>query len=403
MAIDTIGTNAIANNSVTAAKIPAGAVDADITTLPDDSVTTAKIASTAVTDAKLANDAVTSAKIAANALTAEHINAGLPLGRRNFIINGNGYINQRFGVNPGNANSSNTSINTYAMDRWRSFGGPGGLSIHTRVDGGAGEGNGHYMRFQRANGDSNTSPMGFANGIETRDSKHLAGKTVSLSFRARKGSGYSPTSSILQSAVIGGTGTDQNIVGMTGQTAYGTTNHTLTTSFQTFKVEGIAIPTDRTQLTVIFQHTPTGTAGGSDYYDIREVQLEIGSHATPFEYKPIVQELNDCYRYYYTSIDWENTQYVGGGGYTGKKAFGNNGWQNTWNWEFPTHMRSTPTAQARNTTTGTAGQARADTGGNLSVGVTGSNRKIYSTFVSNTGGFSNAYHYINVDAEITNS
>ena len=127
MAIDTIGTNAIANNSVTAAKIPAGAVDADITTLPDNSVTTAKIASTAVTDAKLANDAVTSAKIAANVVTAEHIHTGLPLGRRNFIINGNGYINQRFGVNPGNANSSNTSINTYAMDRCRSFGGPGGL------------------------------------------------------------------------------------------------------------------------------------------------------------------------------------------------------------------------------------------------------------------------------------
>ena len=48
-------------------------------------------------------------------------------------------------------------------------------------------------------------------------------------------------------------------------------------------------------------------------------------------------------------------------------------------------MRSTPTATARNTTTGTAEQARADTGGNLTVGVTGSNRKIYSTFVSNNG------------------
>ena len=366
-----------------------------------------KIVSRSISDgavalADVANDAVTSAKIAANALTAEHINAGLPLGRRNFIINGNGYINQRFGVNPGNANSSNTSINTYAMDRWRSFGGPGGLSIHTRVDGGAGEGNGHYMRFQRANGDSNTSPMGFANGIETRDSKHLAGKTLSLSFRARKGSGYSPTSSILQSAVIGGTGTDQNIVGMSGQTSYGVTNHTLTTSFQTFKVEGISIPTDRTQITVIFQHTPTGTAGGSDYYDIREVQLEIGSHATPFEYRPIVQELNECYRYYYSTLDWENGHYVGQGSMVGKKAFGNNGWQNTWNWEFPTHMRSTPSATARNTHSGAANQARADNGGNLTVGVTGSNRKIFATFVTNNG-FSNAYHYINVDAEITNS
>ena len=37
-------------------------LNADITSLPDNSVTTAKIASTAVTDAKLVNDAVTSAK-----------------------------------------------------------------------------------------------------------------------------------------------------------------------------------------------------------------------------------------------------------------------------------------------------------------------------------------------------
>ena len=52
MAIDTIGTNAITNDAVTS-KNSSGAVDADITTLPDNSVTTAKIASTAVTDAKL--------------------------------------------------------------------------------------------------------------------------------------------------------------------------------------------------------------------------------------------------------------------------------------------------------------------------------------------------------------
>lgn len=389
MAIDTIGTNAIANDAVNAAKIASGAVDADITTLPDGSVTTVKIG----------DDQVTSAKVAANTVTAEHIHTGLPLGRRNFVINGNGYINQRFGINPGVAANTNTTINTYAMDRWRSYGGPGGLSIHTRTDAGAGEGNGHYMRFQRANGDSNLNTMGFANGIETRDSKQLAGKTVSLSFRARKGSGYSPTSSTLTSMVLGGTGTDQNIVGMTGQTSYGSTNHTLTTSWQTFKVEGIAIPTDRTQITVALQHIPTGTAGGSDYYDIREVQLEIGSHATPFEYRPIVQELNECYRYYYSTLDWENTQYVGQGSVVGKKAFGNNGWQNTWNWEFPTHMRSTPTTTARNNQTGAANQARSDIGTNLTVGVTGSNRKIFASFVTNNG-FSNAYHYLEANAEL---
>jgi len=69
MAIDTIGTNAIANDAVTAAKIPAGAISTEIA---DGSITNAKLASGvaaanlgtgAITTAMLADDAVTSAKV----------------------------------------------------------------------------------------------------------------------------------------------------------------------------------------------------------------------------------------------------------------------------------------------------------------------------------------------------
>ena len=69
MAIDTIGTNAIANDAVTAAKIPAGAVTSDIA---DGSITSAKLASGvaaanlgtgSITTSMIADDAVTSAKV----------------------------------------------------------------------------------------------------------------------------------------------------------------------------------------------------------------------------------------------------------------------------------------------------------------------------------------------------
>jgi hypothetical protein len=69
MAIDTIGTNAITNDAVTAAKIPAGAVDADITAIPDGSVTAAKIANDAVTATKIATDSVTNDKILAGTMS----------------------------------------------------------------------------------------------------------------------------------------------------------------------------------------------------------------------------------------------------------------------------------------------------------------------------------------------
>ena len=90
MAIDTIGTNAITNDAINAAKIAAGAVDADITAIPDGSVTTAKIA----------NDAVTTAK-----LYAEN------LGRSYLLLNGSMVLDQRV--------VSNLNATGFICDRWQ--------------------------------------------------------------------------------------------------------------------------------------------------------------------------------------------------------------------------------------------------------------------------------------------
>ena len=64
MAIDTLGANALASNSVTEAKIATDAVTS--AKIPVNGVTEAKIATDAVTVNKIANDAVTSAKLDTN-------------------------------------------------------------------------------------------------------------------------------------------------------------------------------------------------------------------------------------------------------------------------------------------------------------------------------------------------
>ena len=84
MAIDTLGANALAsdsvttakivNDAVTAAKIPAGAVVADIA---DGGITTAKLAADAVTSAKIADDAITQALIAAGAIGNTEVASGI--------------------------------------------------------------------------------------------------------------------------------------------------------------------------------------------------------------------------------------------------------------------------------------------------------------------------------------
>lgn len=206
-------------------------------------------------------------------------------GRRNLIINPSGAVDQRGG---------SSTINEYSVDRWRSFGGPGGFTISQRTD--AGEGDGHAIRFHRTSGNTQTNAMGIAQGLETVDSKRLAGKTLTVSFRARKGADWSPTN--FDAVVYHGTGTNENPVGMTGQASIvAVDDASLTTSFQTF-TGSVTVPSGKTQVTLGFRWTPSGTAGTNDYVDIREVQLEVGEQATPFEYRSYAEEENLCKRFY---------------------------------------------------------------------------------------------------------
>jgi len=230
------------------------------------------------------------------------INSGQIGGRRNVIHNPNGAVNQRHGT------AANTTMNTYAMDRWRSFGGGTGYgqSFLTKSD--AGEGDGYYIRYQRPNGNSTTFATGIAQGLETVDSKHLAGKTVTLSFRARGGANWSPTDGSTAFRVVGGEGTDQSPVGMTtAENAFVVTAEIPQGGgFVTYSGTG-TIPADKTQIAIQIAWTWTGTAGANDYIDVRNLQLEIGSTATTFEQLSYGEELHRCQRYCFVARPPTNT------------------------------------------------------------------------------------------------
>tara|TARA_E500000178_G_C16751967_1_gene630813 strand:- start:59 stop:775 length:717 start_codon:yes stop_codon:yes gene_type:complete len=102
MAIDTLGANALASNSVTtakiaadavtSAKIPAGAVV--VGDIADGSITTDKLAADAVTAAKLADNAVVTANFASGAITGSVMPTGTVIqtvsGRTDTRVTGNG-------------------------------------------------------------------------------------------------------------------------------------------------------------------------------------------------------------------------------------------------------------------------------------------------------------------------
>ena len=162
------------------------------------------------------------------------------------------------------------------------------------------------LRFQRNNGSSTIPAYApIATIFKTHDSKPYNGKTVTLSFYARKGANWSPASDTLTSYIKTGTGTDQSSAtglagSLTGNVADSQAN-TLTTSWVRFS-HTYTLPANITQVSIEFR-TPahTGTAGAADYFDISGVKFEVGSIVTDLEHKRYAEVLRDCQRYYQRS------------------------------------------------------------------------------------------------------
>jgi len=176
---------------------------------------------------------------------------------------------------------------TYTADRWMLN--PSGLNLACTVSRQATNDttnlpNIQYCaRVQRNSGQTGTAPMYFAESFETINSVPFSGKTVTMSFYARAGANFSSTSNNLSFYVDSGTGTDQNsiVTGYTGGATPVSNSATLTTTWQRFTATG-TIATSATEIAVRFTHSPTGTAGANDYYEVTGVQLDIGSVALPF-------------------------------------------------------------------------------------------------------------------------
>jgi len=160
----------------------------------------------------------------------------------------------------------------------------------------------YALRFQRDSGNTGTGALYLAQSFESVNSIPFAGKTVTVSYYARAGANYSPTSSILNVQLQSGTGTDQNILtaGYTGGVTVFTNLSTLTTTWQRFTATG-TIGATATEIGLFIASTPTGTAGANDWFEITGVQVEIAGSASAYSPNTSTQalELAACQRYYY--------------------------------------------------------------------------------------------------------
>ena len=306
--VTTLTTNTLTANST--AKVGSG-----VTLSPDGDVFTTGISTclgTSLSGSVIVGSAVTISSDGIEAsgigITASNFNGGQIGGRRNLLINGNFAIAQR--------GTSSTTMNEYFVDRWRTFGGPSGFTISRQDDLTYPDGK-YGIRMHRTSGNSQTNNHGVGQGIETKTSKIIAGKTVTLSFKARRGANFSGSSNQISAGIKGGEGTDENPFGMTN-TNGASVACTLAETFTSHELS-FDVPSDKTQLTVLFSYTPSGTAGANDWFEIADCQLEVGEK-TPFEILGEGEQFELCQRYYQT---FQYGAYIGFN-FIGRKSGNNN-------------------------------------------------------------------------------
>jgi hypothetical protein len=200
----------------------------------------------------------------------------------------------------------------------------------------------YCARVQRNVGYTGNNSLSFSQSFETINSIPFAGKTVTVSFYARKGANYSPASSFLDVLLRSGTGTDQNIHGTyTGVATVVSTSVTLTSTWQRFTTSLTGtVASTATELAVTFTSNLLGTAGAADYFEVTGVQIDIGNVALPYRaYAATFQgELSACQRYYYRFTP------TGGGKRYTASGFATDTTNAAITMIFPVPMRIEPTA-----------------------------------------------------------
>ena len=231
---------------------------------------------------------------------------------KNAVINGNMLINQRntkttWGSTSTPASTaSDEASTTYVADRFSLFrdgfvtGGACCL-INTSITSSlllfTNAGISSYARIGRKSADTSTAPIHLRYAFEAQDTYTFYGQTVTLSFYYYTGANFSGTT--LNYGIITGNSSVNSLQrGFTPYSSQTTTiSPTTTWTRATFTCTLPSLTSSVFYLGLDISYTPSGTAGTNDWFNITGVQLEKGSSATAFEYRPYTIEYQLCRRY----------------------------------------------------------------------------------------------------------
>jgi len=240
---------------------------------------------------------------------------------KNLIINGAMQVAQR-----GVSFSSNNSID-YTVDRWAIF--SNGVSTTTQESFAAGQTDvpNEPIKYLKWNISTYSSGDNLFQRVE--DVRTGAGQAVTLSFYAKADSSITNRPRLIQNFGSGGS----------SEVVTATSTNALTTSWQKFtitatlpSISGKTIGSSSYLELEALRFTDTFTGG----VYIANVQLELGSTATPFEQRSFGDELARCQRYFYKT---ENIMEMA------TRDSSNNRVLSLW---FPVQMRASPSSNTVN-------------------------------------------------------
>lgn len=211
-----------------------------------------------------------------------NLNGGQLAGMRNPIINGAMAVDQR------NAGASRTftaaAALAYSVDRW--YGYCTGANVTGQRVQGATVGQFRY----RFTGAASVTAIGFGQRIEQLNSAYLASTTATLSVDLAN----SLLTTVTWTAFYANTADTFGTLASPTRTQIATGTFTVTSTVTRYSTN-ISVPAAATTgIEIVF----TVGAQTSGTWTIGDVQLELGTIATPFERRSFGQELSLCQRYY---------------------------------------------------------------------------------------------------------
>jgi hypothetical protein len=232
----------------------------------------------------------------------------------NLIINGQGLIGQR-GLSFTSSTSPSNSNDTYLLDRMLLLSDGNDIVDVSRETSEVPQGAYSSIKF-----DVETANKQFAycQILEAKKAVKIIGGNASLSFKAKKG-GSNATLETLRAAVISWDGTEDTVTtDLVATWAGAGTNPTLatnwtyentpsdltlTTSFQTFKIENVSIDTASAKNVAVLIWCDDTDATVGDLVYIGDIKLEEGSISTPYKSESIENIILKCQRFYEKSYN----------------------------------------------------------------------------------------------------